>query len=105
MPTQAPLLTLRRRPALTGPRGIVTLKQRRKADPAPAADAATTQRLQELEAQLAAAQAQLAERAQREERVKAITLRVVDNRAAYAAKTGAGRRPAVTITSRYVDVT
>jgi hypothetical protein len=37
------------------------------------------------------------ERAHREERIKAITIRVVDNRAAYAAKLGLKRPPLVVI--------
>lgn len=43
-----------------------------------------------------------AARAQREERVKAITLRVVDGRAAWAAKIGLRRPPLVALTSRHV---
>lgn len=110
--TTTPILTLRRRPGPPpGPAGLVTLNRRRRGQtssvpPASIAEAAAA-RIQELEAQLTAERAQLAElvqRAHREERVEAITLRVVDRRAEYAAKTSRGRSAAVTITSHYVDV-
>lgn len=65
---------------------------------------ATTARIRDLEAQLATAQRQLAERAHREDRVNAITLRLVDNRAAWLAKTGKGPAPHITITTHHVDV-
>lgn len=60
-------------------------------------------RVQQLEAQLHAANTAAASRAHREERVKAITIRVVDGRAEWAAKMGLQcTAPLVAITSRHV---
>ena len=60
-------------------------------------------RVAELEAELAKTGDVAAARAHREERLKAITLRVVDNRAAWAAKMGLKQRaPLVAITSTRV---
>jgi len=59
--------------------------------------AALRQQIEALKAENTALRCDAAARAQREERVKAITLRVVDNRAAYAAKLGLKRPPLVVI--------
>ena len=60
-------------------------------------------RVQQLEAHLHAATTAAATRAHREERVKAITIRVVDGRAEWAAKMGLQcTAPLVAITSRHV---
>jgi ABC-type nitrate/sulfonate/bicarbonate transport system ATPase subunit len=69
-------------------------------------DAAELARLRAENARLTserdAAQNAAAARAQREERVKAITLRVVDGRATWAAKIGLKRPPLVALTTRRV---
>jgi len=63
-------------------------------------------RVSELTAERNAALKSVAERAHREERVKSITLRVVDNRAGFAAKLGSKKRvPLVTITSQHITTT
>ncbi len=60
-------------------------------------------RVLQLEAELLKATTDAAARAHREERIKAITLRVVDRRTEWAAKMGLQRKaPLVAITSRHV---
>lgn len=73
--------------------------------PASRETAALRQRVAELESALATAQRAATERAQREDRVAAITVREVDNTAAFAARLGRRSGPArVVITTQHVDV-
>ena len=68
-----------------------------------AASAALKARVRQLEAELHTAQTAAAARAHREDRLQAVTLRVVDRRAAWAAKMGLKQRlPLVAITSQHV---